>query len=140
MQSIDKLIGSGTLRNLTGAIAARNALLRQVRETLPAELASHCIAADLRGHVLHLSADAASWATRLRYLGRELTGNLGSAGLHVASVQVRVAPPDVRAAPARRHLSRRSATAARCLEETAEGVTDPALRAALQRLGRQLRR
>jgi len=141
MRSIDQLIdGDGTLRGLARAVAAHNALLEQVRAVLPAELRAHCVTATVEDRELHLLADSAAWATRLRYGGRELARSLRSAGLHVTAVKVRVLPPDVLPTPARQRPAKPSANAARCVEDSAAGLGDPALRAALERLGRRLRR
>ena len=141
MRSIDQLIdGDGTLRGLARAMAAHNALLERVRAVLPTELRAHCVTATLEDRELHLLADTAAWATRLRYFGRELVRGLDSAGLRVTAVKVRVLPPDVVPPPARHQPARPSAGAVRCVEDSAAGLGDPALRAALERLGRRLRR
>jgi len=142
VRAIDELMdGSTALRGLASAAAARGALVARVREALPAELAPHCVAATLADRELHLLADAASWATRLRYLSRELTRELRRAGLALTGITVRVLPADPR--PAATRHSRRvqpSASVPRCLDDAAAGIADPALRAALLRLGRRLRR
>ncbi len=141
MRSIDQLIdGDGTLRGLARAVAAHNALLERVRAVLPAELRAHCVTAALEDRELHLLADTAAWATRLRYFGRELARSLNGAGLHVSAVKVRVLPAEPAPAPAKHLPTRPSADAARCVEDSAAGLDDPALRAALERLGRRLRR
>ena len=141
MRSVDQLItGNAALRHLGAALAARDALLQQVRRALPDEVAPHCIGAALEGHALRLLADSAGWATRLRYLAREVTRALRVEGLGVAAVEVRVLPPDVRMERPRHRTARSSGDAASYVEQTADGVDDPALRAALQRLGLRLRR
>jgi hypothetical protein len=141
MRSIDDLIGSSpALRGLGAALAARDALLQRVRRALPDEIAPHCTGAALEGQVLRLLADSAAWATRLRYLGRELARALRADGIALSVVEVRVLPPDARRERTRRRGARPSGDAARCVEQTAEGVDDPALRAALLRLGGRLRR
>jgi len=111
-----------------------------VRHALPDEVAPHCVGATLDGRELRLLADSAGWATRLRYLARDLTRRLRADGLGVAAVEVRVLPPDARTERAPRRSVRPSGDAATCVEQTAGGVEDPALRAALQSLGRRLRR
>ena len=141
MRSVDQVIlGNDSLRQLGDALAARDALLQRVRHALPDEVAPHCVGATLDGQELRLLADSAGWATRLRYLARELTRRLRADGLGVAAVEVRVLPPDARTERAPRRSVRPSGDAATCVEQTAGGVEDPALRAALQSLGRRLRR
>jgi hypothetical protein len=141
MRSIDEVIdGEGALRRLKSALAAQESLLARARAALPGEIAPHCVGATLDGPALRLLADSAGWATRLRYLGPDLIRRLRAEGIAVASVEVRVLPTDGATKPLRRRAAAPSEDAAACLEHTAEGVDDPALRAALQRLGRQLRR
>jgi hypothetical protein len=141
MRSIDEVIGNeDALRRLRSAVAAQEALLARIRAMLPGELAPHCVGATVDGHTLRLLADSAAWATRLRYLGRDLIRRLRADAIAVSAVEVRLLPSDARAEPVRRRTARPSDSAAVCLEQTADGIGDPALRAALQRLGRRLRR
>ena len=141
MRSIDEVIdGEGALRRLRSALAAHEALLARVRGALPAELAPHCVVATLDGQALRLLADSAGWGTRLRYLGPELVHSLRRQGIVVAIVEVRVLPCEGRADPPRRRVARPAEDAVACIEQAAGGVGDPALRAALRRLGRRLRR
>jgi hypothetical protein len=141
MRSIDDLIdGNDALRHLSRVLAAHDALLRRVRAALPDEVAPHCVAAASDGNALRLLADSGAWATRLRYLGRDLLRQLRAGGLGLSAVEVRVLPPARRPALPRHRTVRHSDDGAACLEGTAEGIDDPALRAALQSLGRRLRR
>jgi hypothetical protein len=141
MRSIDQLIASNAaLRQLGGALARRDDLLRRVRRALPGDLAPHCVAAELDGPALRLLADSGSWATRLRYLARDLRESLRAEDLIVSAVEVRVLPPDARTERAAERAPVRSKSAATCLEQAADGIEDDALRAALRRLGRRLRR
>jgi len=141
MRSIDELIGgNGTLRGLASAVAAHNALVERVRQALPAELRAHCVTATVEDRELHLLAESAAWATRLRYVGREVARSLRGTGLPVDAVKVRVVPPEPAPTAAKQRPARPSADAVRCVEDSAAGLDDPALRAALERLGRRLRR
>jgi len=141
VRSIDDLIGSNAaLRQLGEALARRNALLQRVRQALPDEVAHHCVAAEIEDHALRLLADSAGWATRLRYFARDLVRRLRADGVGVATLEVRVLPPDTRTDRLPGRAVPHSDDAAVCLEHTAAGIDDPALRAALQRLGRRLRR
>lgn len=141
MRSVDQLIASNAaLRELSEALARRDDLSRRVRRALPADLAPHCVGAALDGRALRLLADSGSWATRLRYLARDLMGILADDGLVVSTVEVRVLPRDAREERGADRAPVRSEGAATCLEQAAECVGDGELRAALQRLGRRLRR
>jgi hypothetical protein len=141
MRTIDELIETNpALRQLGAALAHRDELLRRVRRALPRDIAPHCVAAELDGAALRLLADSGGWATRLRYLTRDLREALRAESLVVSAVEVRVLPPDARterAAGERAPI--RSEGAATCLEQAADGIGDDALRAAMRRLGRRLR-
>ena len=86
MRSIDEMIGNeDALRRLRSAVAAQEALLARIRAMLPGELAPHCVGATVDGHTLRLLADSAAWATRLRYLGRDLIRRLRADAIAVSA-------------------------------------------------------
>ena len=114
-------------------------LLERVRDMLPAPLDQHALSAQRKERQLMLYCDSPAWASRLRFHSRELRNNLLADGVALDKVTVRVTPQSVprrhRAPPVRR-LSRKNSD---LLLQVAEGIDDPALRDALQRLGRHHR-
>ena len=136
---IENLLQSaGPLRQLGRRLAAQQALLQRVRQLLPEHLAPHCQAAILSEQRLTLYAASPAWASRLRYQGPDLQRRLQPEHPDLNQVRIRVAgaevagPPKPPAVPA----TPLSANNQRLLQATAEGQTDPALRAALLRLSR----
>src|SRR5690606_31723459 len=101
----------------------------------------HCQVASWHDGCLLLLAGNGHWATRLHYQQRRLQRALQQlpefAGLQ--KIQVKVRPPNTQVAyqPNRVELSE---AAADSLCSAAEGITDPKLRAALERLARHARR
>jgi hypothetical protein len=59
---------------------------------LPAELRAHTSAAALRNGVLVVTADAAAWSTRLRYVLVAMRAEIEQHWPEVRSCQVRVRP------------------------------------------------
>ena len=113
-------------------------LLGDVRARLPVSVRSHCLQAVAKDGVLILTLDSPSWATRARYLERDLLGALATAGIIAVKIQIR---------PIGRSATRRAAKpvfgAARLKPETishileaAEHIADPGLAEALRRLAR----
>ncbi|PVZ16127.1 MULTISPECIES: DciA family protein [unclassified Pseudomonas] len=96
---------------------------------------AHCRLASWREGTLLLIVTDSHWATRLRYQQRRLLRDLQAipefAGL--SRVLFKVRPPTTQAQVAG-SSSALSANAAESLQDTAEGITNPALRAALERL------
>ena len=136
MRRVDRLIGSSdSLRRLSAALAQHRALLEAVAGLLPADVAAHCVAATLTGSELRLLVDSPAWATRLRYLARDLQRGLRNRW-RVETVTVGVEP--IRGATAGRPIrrARLSAAAATAIASAAAGIEDEGLRQALLRLSR----
>lgn len=118
--------------------------LSRLQERFEAQLQpaarAHCRVASWRDGTLLLVVTDGNWATRLRYQQRRLQQSLQNlpefAGLTRIVFKVRPAASD--AAPARASPEL-SASAAGSLRATAEGIADPKLRAALERLARNAR-
>ncbi len=136
-RTVNQLLHSGpTLRELHRRLDAQERLLGLVRGLLPEPLDRHCLAAQQQRGRLLLHTDSSAWASRLRYLSRDLRAKLRDKGILVQKVEVRVFidSPARRRPPGRRcHLSRDSA---RLIEATADEIRDADLRAALKRLCR----
>lgn len=123
------------LRALFGEARRIDRLQQLVDSELQPAAREHCHVASWREGQLLLIVTDGHWATRLRYQQRRLLRQLQAfeefAGLE--RIHFKVQPP-----PPARHSPRRttplSASAADNLQATAEGIRDPKLRAALERL------
>jgi hypothetical protein len=122
--------------------AQRLAVVKRLLDTqLQPAARAHCQVAKWREGTLVLVVTDGHWATRLRYQQRRLQQGLAALpefnGL--TRIQFKVQPSVVprNAIGPGMNLSD---SAADSLEATAEGITDPSLRAALERLARHRRR
>ena len=127
-----------TLKLLELEISAQKALLAEVRSVLPEDLAAHCVGAQLRDRQLVLHADAAVWATRLRYLAPQLLSLLQIRHPALREVKTRLLHPQLPRAP-RRHPARRSDNAAEIIHHSAQDTKHAPLRDALLRLSKALK-
>ena len=130
--SIAKLFSGGALPRLLDHSRALAQLDRALHKALPDPLKEHCHVVNLRGQTLTLAADSPAWAARLRYQSRTVLQHLARMQtVTVRTITVRIAP----ARPPRQEKPKRqaqlSATNARLLQQTANALTDPRLRAAL---------
>lgn len=117
-------------------------LNQSLLSVLDQPLTDHCRIARYHSEQLVIQVDSPVWASRLRYyvptLLQELKQNipdlqgLKSIKIHVAPAT----PPPVEKPPAQREIS---PAASQDIHAMAEAIEDPALRAALQRLGRPRR-
>lgn len=128
-----------TLKLLEREIRAQNALLNQIRRLLPADLAPHCRAAQIREGLLVLHVDSPVWATRLRYLAPELLSLLRPDHTALSAVTVKVLVERESCRP-RHRPAQHSAVAASIIHDSAEDTKHPQLRAALERLGLAVRK
>ena len=115
-------------------------LQRLLESQLQPAAREHCHVASWREGNLLLIVTDGHWATRLRYqqkrLQRQLMAFEEFAGLR--RIQFKVQPPTVPQG-AVGHTLDLSETAAETLQATAEGINDPGLRAALERLAAHAR-
>jgi hypothetical protein len=126
-----------TLKHLELGISTRAALLAEVRRLLPDDLAGHCSAAQLDGHLLTLHADSPAWATRLRYLSAQLRSLMRLN--HPALTEIRIRVIVSRQPPAaRKRRVQKSAEAAQIIHDSALSTSPGPLREALLRLSRAL--
>lgn len=97
----------------------------------------HCRVASLRDGVLRLIVTDSQWATRMRYQQKRLVRQLQAYTEFrtLTKLHCRVQPPLIQKAGPVRTMPR-SKVASQSLFETAEQVTDSALKAALERLAR----
>lgn len=127
-----------SLQRLERELNAQKMLLTDVRQCLPADLAQHCAAAQLRERTLVLHTDSPAWATRLRYLAPQLISVLADEYPALREIKVRLlieqsAPPPPKNAP------RRSDDAARIIRASAGYAKPGPLADALRRLGEALK-
>ena len=132
------LISKKRLSHLQHQLAIQEQLLIQVRESLPPPLDRHCIGAIPQGEELTLLVQSSAWASRIRYLSRELLKQLQRRQLRFKQVHIRVSidtKPSERIKTSRRAkpLSTENAQLLRSLSET---LDDDQLKPALQRLSR----
>ncbi len=121
------------------ALLQQTQRLEQLQHLLESQLQpaarAHCHVASWREGCLLLILTDGHWATRLRYqqrrLLRQLQGLEAFAGLTRILFKVQPAASHRPAAPAPSGLS---ASAAEHIQATAAGISDPKLKAALQRL------
>ncbi len=128
--------GAGGLAALVRRARRLEAVQREAAAFLGLPLAAHARVANVSGEVLVLLADGPAWAARLRFQARALAAHLNARfGLRIARTRVRIAPP--RPTPAPRGRAPIPPAGREALARAARTVTDPDLRAALQRLARR---
>ena len=140
-----KAIGSflhkqSTFEQLAAKSREFDDLLQQVRTLLPAPLGEHCSAAIKRDKTLILYTVSSAWASRLRFISRQLTGQLKGKGMQIEKISVRVQlqrQPQKRPPRRIRNLSGENAT---LIEQLADHIEDDKLSAALRRLSRHKNR
>ncbi|MBA1276032.1 DciA family protein [Stutzerimonas azotifigens] len=123
------------LRALFGE-AQRLAKLQQLLESqLQPAAREHCRVATWQQGALLLIVTDGHWATRLRYQQRRLLRQLQAFEEFgtLTKIHFKVQPPDVQRRAAGR-ITTISAGASENIKATAEGISDPRLRAALERL------
>ena len=127
-----------TLKSLDREIAAQRALLTLVRQCLPADLATHCLNAQIHEDRLTLHTDSPVWATRLRYLATQLISVLKHEYPQLREIKIRLLvtrqPPSGRTGPAAK-----SDAAAAIIHESALDTQPSPLRDALLRLSRAIK-
>lgn len=110
-------------------------LQRLVESQLQPAAREHCHVASWREGCLLLVVTDGHWATRLRYQQRRLQRQLVIFDEFASLTRIlfKVQPPNVQQGAAT-HTIDLSLTAAENIQATAEGISDPKLRAALERL------
>lgn len=131
---------SQPLQALLGAARRLDHLQTLLDAALEPAAREHCKVASWRDGTLLLIVSNGHWATRLHYQQRRLQRLLQVlpefAGLQ--KIQVKVRPPNTQVAY-QAHKTELSEAAADSLRSAAEGIGDPKLRAALERLARNAR-
>ncbi len=134
----DYLQSGKTFAALQAQARQHEALLLRVRGLLPAPLDLHCLAVAMKERQLLIYADSPAWASRLRYLSRDLLNRLRQDGLVVVKITVRVIIERHPHIPKQYHARHLSGKNAELILQMADDITDPELGAALRRLGRHV--
>jgi len=139
-KSVRQLLKSKpALKQLELEVSAQKALLSDIRRHLPAELAPHCLAAQLKRDRLVLHTDSPVWATRLRYSAPQLVSLLQETRPGLREIKIRVLVSRQPRQIQRRHVHY-SDVAADVVRSSAGDIEQPRLRDAMMRLSRALRR
>lgn len=133
------LLDKPTLKFLDREIAAQQALLIELRQCLPTDLGSHCVAARISDHRLTLHADSPVWATRLRYLAPQLLTAMKHAYPRLSEIKVRLRV-ERHTQPRKTATARKSDVAAAIIHDSAADTKQAPLRDALLRLSHAIRR
>jgi len=110
-------------------------LQRLLESQLQPAAREHCYVASWREGCLLLIVTDGHWATRLRYQQKRLLRDLQALPefINLTRILFKVQPPTVQRSTGSRSIDL-SAQSAENIQSTAEGITDPGLRAALERL------
>lgn len=114
-----------------------------ILDILGNEDAAGCRVANLRGTTLVLAVTSPAWASRLRYQIPRLLQQFQSDSRlpAITDIQIRVMPEQLGPKPRPPRRATMSASAAHCIEQCAEHISDAKLSAALKRLaGRHARK
>jgi hypothetical protein len=124
------------IASLLSGIQRNAELLRAIRGLLPRPLSEHCLHAAIEDGKLILFTDSPLWGSRLRFFFPELERSLPRRFGGFDACRIRVRPSsEPRCNPASSSVrARLSDKTVRHLIETAEGVKDEELAAALRRL------
>lgn len=111
-------------------------LLEQIQQLLPTPLNEHCVGLAAKPDRLVLYADSSAWASRLRYVTRDILAKLGKKQIHFNKITVKIAIDNRRKAPKQSGRKSRllSKTNSDQLQKIANSTSDPELSAALMRL------
>lgn len=110
-------------------------LSRAIRKLLPDPLKEHCQVLGLDQGQLHLAVDSPVWSARLRYYSPRLLQQLAARGtVKVRTIETSVLPPRRSRPEPGRPRPRLSVQNGRLLSQTAQGIADQELRAALLKI------
>jgi hypothetical protein len=123
------------LRALLEQLQGQNELLQQVQAQLPEALRPHCHAAHIQDGQLVLFTDSPAWVMRLRFSTAQILTALRTTRPNLRGMRVRVQLPQRRSRRPQGR-ARLSEDARRHLRETADGLDNGPLQAALERLSR----
>ena len=128
------------LKSLNAESKRLSELLEIVRSHLPEPLAGHCLAVSGSKNSLILYTESSAWASRLRFISRQLQTNLHSAGLSVEKISIRVSIKRTQRTPKHEKIRQLTPKNAELLQQLANDMPDDQLKASLQRLSRHVRK
>lgn len=136
---IQKLLGAqGTLfAEIHQRIAHIQTIQQKLKSILPPPLCDHFVVANISRATLVLHTDSPAWAAKLRFSTPEILRCVQKPGTTQSdspkSLRIKVVPVSPKADLPREKI-RLSATNRLLIKQTANSISDPALRAALLRL------
>lgn len=136
----DLLRTHSTLKGLFNQARAVERLQSLFESVLEPAAREHCHVASYRDGLLRLLISDSQWATRIRYQQKRLIRQLQAYAefATLTKIHCKVQPPLVKKPPPVRKM-KRSEVAAESLIETANHISDPDLRSALERLAKHHR-
>jgi hypothetical protein len=136
---INKLTGGSSYTQLLSRARELMALDKRLHKLIPVPLNEHCSTLTVSGTTLILAADSPVWAARLRFHASGLVKQLADyPRLDIRAVRVRVKPLVRLSPPGKRHtMPALTSRGAALLIQTAQSVSDPALKTGLLRLARR---
>lgn len=136
---ITQLLQTGSVSELLAHARRLHALSALLHRCLTPELAPHARLLRWEEGQLTVQTDSAAWATRLRYLAPQLLRCLQQLPpfAEARRIEIHIAPVGTPAATKKPQPAHLSPDSAYLIEVYAATVTDPHLRAALQRLARR---
>lgn len=112
-------------------------ILTAVKSALPEDCQSHLEVGGVRDNQLVILTDSTVWQTRLRMYSQSMLESVHQhTELSLSRIIIKITPP--RRSPPKEHHPRRllSQKSADIIEKTAQGINDPELRKALEKLAR----
>lgn len=98
-KSINQILGArqGGLSDLIAGASARMELTQHVTKYLPMAMHDHCWVTTINGSELTIVTDSAAWASKLRYLSRDLISKLKHETLlpNISYIKVKVSPDTI---------------------------------------------
>jgi hypothetical protein len=127
---------SGPLAGTLAHAASLKRLQPLVVQALPADLAAHCLPANLRGNTLVIHADSPAWAAKMRFHAPQLVQRLRreKSLAELARCEVRVSPASAPVMSTKPVAAAISTQSREQLRTAAKGFKDPRLQTAFQRL------
>ena len=122
------------LNRLIDRVEEMNRLLRDVRKSVPPELAPYCISASWSGFTLLVGVSNSAAANRLRLAAPTILTNLQAYGLHASAIRPRVQVALQTEKPNPPKNLRMTDHAMDAFSELASQVSDPGLRQAVEAL------
>lgn len=122
------------LNRLIDRVDEMNRLLRDVRKSVPSELAPYCLSASWSGFTLLVGVSNSAAANRLRLAAPSILTNLQAYGLHASAIRPRVQVALQTEKPNQPKTLHMTDQAIDAFSELSKQVSDPGLRQAVETL------